>query len=159
MKNWFGFIIVIGLIALALRLQVTAHLKPCPLCVMQRLAFIGVAFLFFIFAFLPKRLIFFRVQGLLLIIVASIGCMIAARQIYLQHLPADQVPACGPGLIYLLQTFSWPQVVSMVFQGSGECAVVDWRFFGLSMASWSFLWLLFFSIWGICLLRKKVHET
>lgn len=155
MKNWLGFILTIGLIALALRLQVTLHLKPCPLCIMQRVAFMGVALLFFIFAFLPKRIAFLRTQGFLLIVMAGIGCVIAARQIYLQHLPADQVPACGPGLNYLLQTFSLPQVVSMIFQGSGECAVVDWRFFGLSMASWSFLWLLFFSMWGVCLIRKK----
>lgn len=154
-KNWIGFFLTVVLIASALGLQITQHLTPCPLCIMQRLAFITIGLLFLLFALLPQRMGFIRMQGVFLTLVSAFGLAVALRQIYLQHLPKDQVPACGPGLHYLLQLFPWSQALSLVFQGSGECAVIDWRFLGLSMASWSALWLLFFCMWGIWMLWKK----
>ena len=150
-KNWIGFVLTALLIAAALGLQVIEHLKPCPLCIMQRVAFMLIGLLFLVFALLPKRMMFQRIHAILLTLVSAAGFVVAVRQIYLQHLPADQVPACGPGLDYLVQTFSLPQALAMVFQGSGECAVVDWRFLGFSMAVWSAVWLLFFCIWGCSL--------
>ena len=153
--NWIGFFLTVGLIFSAFGLQIVKHLTPCPLCIMQRVAFIAIGLLFLIFALLPNRTAFARTQGFFLIFVSGAGLAVALRQIYLQHLPPDQVPACGPGLNYLLQLFPWSQALAMVFQGSGECAVIDWRFLGLSMASWSALWLLFFCMWGVCMLWKK----
>jgi protein dithiol:quinone oxidoreductase len=156
-----GFLFAFGLIAAALMIQNSDHLTPCPLCIMQRVGFILIALLFLVFALLPKRSLLLRVHGVCLIFISGASLAVALRQIYLQHLPVDQLPACGPGLNYLLQLFSWSQTLSMVFHGSGECAAVDWRFLGLSMADWSALWLLFFCLWGVSLLYfgKKRYET
>lgn len=149
LRNFIGFILTLGLIIAALVLQVVAHLKPCPLCIMQRVAFMAIAAIFLLFCILPVRDWLTRLQGFLLTVAAGSGLAIALRQVYLQHLPAGDAPACGPGLDYLFQNLPWHQALAMVFQGSGECAVVDWRFLGLSMAAWSALWLAFFCLWGL----------
>jgi disulfide bond formation protein DsbB len=155
MRNWLGFILVVLLISAALFLQWFEHLKPCPLCIMQRIAFIAIAFLFLAFALLPSRIWLVRLQGLLLIAASGSGFAIAARQVYLQHLPPGQAPSCGPGLGYLFDALPWHEALAMILQGSGECAVVDWRFLGLSMAAWSALWLLFFFGYGLLMISKK----
>ena len=66
----------------------------------------------------------------------------AARQVWLQHLPANQVPACGPGLGYMLERFPLYETLKKVLAGSGECAEVGWKFLGLSIAGWSLLWFV-----------------
>jgi disulfide bond formation protein DsbB len=58
------------------------------------------------------------------------------RHVWLQHLPADQVPSCGPGLDYILERFPLGEALRLVFSGSGECAATDWLFLGLSMPAW-----------------------
>ena len=111
------------------------------------------ALIFLVFAVLPKAIFFPRLQGLLLLLTGGSGLAIALRQIYLQHLPTGEAPACGPGLSYLFDTLPWHQAVAFVLSGSGECAVVDWRFLGFSMAEWSALALMgfcFYSIYFLC---------
>ena len=75
-------------------------------------------------------------------LAALVGAAIAGRHVWLQSLPPDQVPACGPGLEYMLEAFPLSKALSMVFTGSGECANVDWSFLGLSMPAWTLLWFL-----------------
>ena len=58
---------------------------------------------------------------------------VAARHVWLQHLPPDQVPSCGPGLDYWLEALPMKQVINQVLAGSGECAEISWRFLGLSI--------------------------
>ncbi len=43
----------------------------------------------------------------------------------------------------MLERFPFAQVIEKVLKGSGECAEVGWKFFGLSIAGWS---LVFFSL-------------
>ena len=81
---------------------------------------------------------------------ASIGIAVASRHVWLQNLPSDQVPGCGPGLDFMLSTFPLAEVLEMVLSGSGECANVDWSFLSLSMPSWviiSFFVMLIYAIW------------
>ena len=72
--------------------------------------------------------------------------MVAGRHVWLQSLPPDQVPACGPSLEYMLDAFPLGKTLKMVFTGSGECAEVDWTFLGLAMPAWS---LIFFIALGL----------
>ncbi|MCD6047772.1 MAG: disulfide bond formation protein DsbB [Gammaproteobacteria bacterium] len=149
LKNLMGFLLSFGLILAALFFQYYQHLNPCPLCILQRLAFMGVALLFLIFLIFPAKKWLIRLQAVLMFLVAGGGLAVAIRQVYLQHLPKDQVPGCGPGLNYLIQNLPLNDALLKIFQGSGECAVVDWRFLGLSMASWSAIWLAVFVVWAI----------
>jgi disulfide bond formation protein DsbB len=80
-----------------------------------------------------------RVYGALCVLSSLAGAAIAARQVWLQHLPPDAVPACGPNLEYMLQTLPFGEVLLRMLKGDGNCALVDWRLWGLSMAEWSLL--------------------
>jgi protein dithiol:quinone oxidoreductase len=90
------------------------------------------------------------VYGGLAALFAAGGIATAGRQVWLQHLPADRVPACGPDLFFMLDHFPLSQTLSKLFAGTGECAVVDWTFLGLSIAEWSLAWfvvLLAYALW------------
>ncbi|MDH3908908.1 MAG: disulfide bond formation protein B, partial [Gammaproteobacteria bacterium] len=68
---------------------------------------------------------------------------------WLQQLPPDKVPSCGPGLDYMLETLPFTDVLSTVFTGSGECAEIVWQFLGLSMPAWVLVWMAGIGIGGI----------
>ncbi len=70
----------------------------------------------------------------------SVG--VAARHVWLQHLPPDKVPSCGPGLDYLVGALPMKAVFQEVLSGSGECAAIDWTFLGQSLPVWSFIYFL-----------------
>lgn len=115
-------------------LQKTLHLEPCPLCIFQRLGLIimGV-FAFLAFVLNPKS-VKLRIALMIGALLGMLwGMAIAIRHIWIQHLPADQVPSCGPGLDYWVNTLPLAQVFTEVLKGSGECAVIDWTFLGFSI--------------------------
>lgn len=130
-------------------LQFNRGLEPCPLCVFQRVAYLailGIAATGLIHG--PGRP-WLRIYSGLLTLAAVAGILIAGRQVWLQHLPADQVPSCGPGLNYMLEVFSLPETLKMVFTGSGECAEVHWTFLSLSIAEWSLIWFSLIAVAGL----------
>lgn len=145
-----GFAACFALVAYALHTQINGGLLPCPLCIFQRVAFaaLGVAFLVG-GLHAPRGSAGRRAWGLLAALVAVAGGAIAARHVWLQHLPSDEVPACGPGLEWMLETTPLAAVVREVLTGSGECAEVDWAFLGLSMPAWSLVWFLLLGAWAL----------
>lgn len=125
-----------GLLAYALYAQHGLGLEPCPLCVFQRVAVLALGFVFLAaYAHNPGRG-GARIYGALAVAGAGGGMVFAGRQLWLQGLPADQVPECGPGLNFIMDVFPFWEAVKMVFQGSGDCAKIDWTFLGISMAGW-----------------------
>jgi disulfide bond formation protein DsbB len=135
---------VIGMSFALFFLQRYMGFSPCPLCVFQRIGLMVMGgFALMAALFNPKSM--FIKLSLWLASLAGIGWAtgVAARHVWLQHLPADQVPSCGPGLDYWLDTLPMQQVLNEVLAGSGECASVDWRFLGLSIPEQS---LIFFSL-------------
>ena len=142
----WGFLLVAlacaGAIGFALYQQYHNFVEPCPMCIMQRLAEIAVGVLALIFALFNPKGWLLKVAALLMSLSALAGVGVAGRQLWLQSLPADQVPACGPGLEYMLDTMPFWSVMSDVLKGSGDCAVVDWTLFGLALPFWSGLFLL-----------------
>jgi disulfide bond formation protein DsbB len=92
------------------------------------------------------------VYGGLISLGGIVGASIAGRHLWLQSLPPDQVPDCGMGLNYMLETMPFSQVLSEVFYGSGECAEVYWTFLGLSMPGWTFIWYTAFTVGTIIVL-------
>ena len=134
--NLLGFLICAALMSYALYSQHIDGLEPCPLCVFQRMAVIGLGIVFLLAALHNPARIGARVYALLLFVVAALGVTVAARHLWLQSLPPEAVPACGPGLDYILDVFPLAEALRVVFQGSGECADIDWLFLGLSMPAW-----------------------
>ena len=143
---------VIGM-AFALYLEHVQGLEPCPLCVFQRIGLIALGVISLIaFIHNPASNIMKRVYALL----GSVGILwsagVAARHVWLQHLPPDQVPSCGPGLDYWLNTLPLKSVFEQVLKGSGECAKVDWTLLGQSLPVWSlafFVVLAGISLWQL----------
>jgi disulfide bond formation protein DsbB len=139
--NLAGFAICAAMMAYALYQQHAIGLEPCPLCVFQRMAVIGMGIVFLAAAVHgPARRAVALLYGGLVALIALAGGVVAARHAWLQSLPEDQVPACGPGLDYIMNTFPFFQALEMVFAGSGECAEVDWTFLGLAMPAWVLVW-------------------
>ena len=137
-----GALVCIGLLGFAYYLQYVQGLEPCPLCMVQR------GFFFLLFAAFalgavhnPGR-IGTWVYSLAALFFAAGGAATAGRQVWLQSLPPDKVPQCGPDLFFMLNNFPLTRTLEKLFYGSGECAVVDWTFLGLSIAEWSLLWFL-----------------
>lgn len=127
-----------------LYLQGVEKLDPCPLCIFQRVGLIAMGiFALVAFLFNPKQVW----AKVLLMLGALLGMLwsiaVAIRHIWIQHLPPDQVPSCGPGLNYWMDTLPIAQLFREVFKGSGECAVIDWTFLGFSIPE---LALAFFSV-------------
>ena len=133
------FAICIGLLIFGLYLEHVQGLEACPLCIFQRIAYTAIIFITLIGAIHNPRNLLQNIYKLLMVISAITGAAIAGRQIWLQHLPPELVPECGPGLDYMFNVFPFGEALKMIFTGSGECAEVKWRFIGLSIAEWSLI--------------------
>lgn len=143
-----GFLACAGLLAYAVYVQLHDGLEPCPLCIFQRVAFAALGLVFLIGGLhAPRGAGGRRAYGVLGLIASGVGIAIAGNHVRLQHLPPDQVPACGPGLDYMLESMPIAGVIRRVMTGSGECANVDWTFLGLSMPAWSLIWFVLLAIW------------
>ena len=144
-----GFVVCAGLLAFAYYLQYVEYQEPCPLCILQRLAFYGMAAVFAAAALHGPARRGAIAYSAAVFLIASAGAAIAARQVWLQHLPPDKVPACGPGLDYMLERFPLGEALRKIFAGSGECAEAGWRFLGLTIAEWSLLWLVVLGVFAL----------
>lgn len=135
--NFAGFLSCAGMMAYALYAQYQLFLDPCPLCIFQRIAVIGMGITFLLLAaHHPNPGLARRIYLGLFGLSTLFGIAVAGRHVWLQHLPPDKVPSCGPGLGYMLDNFPLGDALKMVFTGSGECASTDWSLLGLSMPAW-----------------------
>lgn len=122
---------------------------PCPLCLMQRIWFFLVGLFAFVGLLHNPR---WGIYPLLSIVAAVVGAGFAIRQLYLQSLPADQVPACGPDINYMIDAFPLGEVLAAMTRGTGDCAAVTWSFLGLSLPGWAlvgFAALVLLSVWQL----------
>jgi len=138
------FSICLSLLFFGLYLEYFQGLEACPLCIFQRIAYILIGLITLIGAIHNPKDLFLTIYKFLIIITAITGALIAGRQVWLQHLPPELVPECGPGLDYMLNVFPFSDAIKMILTGSGECAKVEWRFIGFSIAEWSLI--MFISI-------------
>lgn len=137
-----GALACAALLGFGYYLQYVKGLEPCPLCLVQRGFFYGVLVFLAAGALHGPRGVGKRIYAGLAFLFAAGGAAAASRQVWLQHLPADKVPQCGPDLQFMLQNFPLSQTLQKLVSGTGECAVVDWTFLGLSIAEWSLAWFV-----------------
>ena len=154
-----GFVVCAGLLGFALYLQYYDYQDPCPLCIVQRIAFMALAAIFLVAALHGPGRTGAIVYGGMLFLVAGIGAAIATRHVWLQNLPKDRIPECGPGLEYMLKKLPLTQALEKIFVGSGECAEVGWKFLGLSIAGWSLVWFVLFGIFAIYLALAGMKQA
>ena len=150
-----GFVLCAVLIGVALYFQHVMGLEPCPLCIFQRMFVIALAIVMLAGAIHDAEGFGRRVYGALVAGLGLLGVGVAGRHVWLQNLPPERVPECGPGLEYMLSAFPLVEALSMVFKGSGECAEVQWTFWGLSIPGWTLVVFVGLVAFGLYLLRTR----
>lgn len=147
--NFAGFLACAGMMGYALFAEHVLLLTPCPLCVFQRMAVISLGIVFLIAALHNPSAWGRYVYSVLVLAAAGAGVGVAGRHVWLQNLPPDQVPSCGPGFDYIVDAFPLADALKMIFTGSGECASIDWQLLGLSMPAWVLIAVAITGVFGL----------
>lgn len=137
------FLACAALIGFAIYLQEIEHLEPCPLCILQRYAYVVVGVLALVAALLPAFL--GRIAGAVALLGAVSGAGVGAWHVWLQLHP-PKISACGPTLEYLIGNLPLGRALPRIFQGYADCTNVDWTFLGLSIPAWSIVCLVLMSV-------------
>lgn len=152
------FLGCLGLMSFGYYLEHVENLEPCPLCMTQRLFFV-LSGLLGLLAFLHNpSATGMRVYAALVGIASISGAGFASRQLWLQSLPEDQVPACGPGLEYMFDALPFMEAFELLLKGDGNCAEVVWDLFGISIPGWSliaFIGILMLAVYQLITSGKK----
>ncbi len=152
--NLLGFLACAGLIAFAYYLQFGQGVEPCPLCIIQRLLVAATGLVFLVAAIHHPGRAGARVYGVLTMLVAGVGAAVAGRHVWIQHVPEDKRPSCGPGLDYLVSTFGPFGGLQRILRGSGECGKVDWTLLGLSIPEWTLACFIALGIYAVFLATR-----
>jgi disulfide bond formation protein DsbB len=132
-----GFAGCVFLLSMGAYFQFVGGLDPCPLCISQRIAILVTGLVFLAAGIHNPGQSGVTVYAILGAVSALCGAAISTRHVWIQNLPPDQVPECGPGLEYVLQNFPLFETVKLMLSGTGDCAKVDWTMFGFSMPAWT----------------------
>lgn len=148
-----------ALLAFGFYLQYGQGLEPCPLCLIQRGFFMAVLAVCVAAALHSPGRRGTIAYGVLAGLFALGGAATAARQVWLQHLPPDQVPQCGPDLYFMMENFPLSRTLRTLISGTGECAAVDWTFLGLSIAEWSLAWFVLLFLFFLWVMGAKLQRA
>ena len=127
----------VAMLAFGMYLQYGVGLEPCPMCIVQRYALIGVA-VFTALGSLRSPRGWWMGWAVAALLMAGFGAFVAARQSWLQWYPPE-IATCGRDFYGMIESYPISRAVPMIFRGSGDCAAIDWTFLGGSIANWSFL--------------------
>lgn len=147
--NLAGFLVCAGLMGYALVAQFYQHLDPCLLCIFQRVGMIALGLMFLAAAIHAPKGWGAKVYGVLILAAAGAGSAASIRHIYVQHLPEELTPPCGPGFGYLFQHLPFGQFLVKAFTGSADCSIVTWTFLGMTMPEWVLVWFVILGFGGV----------
>ncbi len=142
----FVFCSCFALLATGYFMQYFMNLEPCPLCLVQRFFFYSVGIIALIGLIHGAAGIGNKLYSGLMALFALGGATVAARQLWLQSLPPDQIPSCVADFDFIINNFPILKAAETLWHGSPSCAEVTWRFLGLSIAGWAFIWFVIFVI-------------
>jgi protein dithiol:quinone oxidoreductase len=137
---FFGFLVCAGLMAYAFYLQYVEQLEPCPMCWFQRVALLAMGCVFLLAAVTNPGRPGAKMFAWLTLLTGGAGAVLAVRHLYIQSMPADQLPSCGMGITYMLESLPFLDVFARALRGSVECNKID-LIFGLPIPAWN---LVFF---------------
>ncbi len=140
-RIWFflGFLGCVFLLSMGAYFQFVDGLEPCPLCISQRIGILLTGIVFLIAVVHNPGSSGIKRYAMIGAVTALAGGSVSVRHVWLQHLPPDQVPECGPGLEYVFQNFPLSETLKLMLSGTGDCAKVDWTFLGMSMPAWTLI--------------------
>ena len=129
----------LALVAFAVVLQQTGYqgvsFLPCPLCILQRVGYLGVAiFCFLAVGISPLRKLFHGLAAL----SAAYGFSVAANQVWLLSHPES---SCGidPLEVWINQ-FQLAKGLPWLLKADGLCSTKLPAILGLQVPEWSLLW-------------------
>ncbi len=146
-----------ALMGYGLYLQHVTGLIPCPLCILQRIAFIAVGVVSLIAALHNPQRTGQLIYSALILIASLAGLGIAARHVWVQNLPPGQFTECGPGLDFMVEELGLAQALPLIFKGEGECAASAWKFLGLTIPGWSLVWFVLFAVAVIYIIVRAIR--
>ena len=149
-----GALACAALMGWALWLQYGLGLDPCPLCSLQRMAVVGIGIVFLVAGIHNPGRLGASIYAGLTLLLGLFGAVTAMRHVWIQSLPKGEVPACGMGLNYMIETMPLADVLAKVFTGSGECAEAGWIFLGLSIPAWTLVFFIAMMVAAIVLVRR-----
>ena len=152
------FIGVVCLLGFGYYLQYVEGLEPCPLCITQRFFLFTSGGLGLIALLHNPSALGTKLYAAIGALLAGAGAGFASRQLYLQSLPADQAPACGPSIDFIFQTFPLTDALGILLRGDGNCAEVAWRFLGLSIPGWTVITFSCLALAWLLQLRNHNHN-
>lgn len=152
-KNGYllGFISCFSIVGLALWIQTQNHLEPCPLCITQRICFMALGLAFLLGAFAKPKTWFRAVTTFLQLVAALVGAGWATRHWYIQANKESMITDCGVGFDYMFQNFPLEKALTLVFQGTGDCAEIDWTFLGLTLPQLALICFIAYGIYAVWL--------
>lgn len=108
---------------------------PCPLCILQRVGYLGIAITCFLAAcFRVARKLFHGAATLF----AAYGLSVAGRQVWLLSNPET---SCGiDPLETWINQFQFAQGLPWLFKADGLCSAKLPAILGLQVPEWSLLW-------------------
>jgi protein dithiol:quinone oxidoreductase len=151
-----GFILCFLIVGLALVIQTTYDLEPCPLCITQRIVFMSLGVLFLTAAFIPPVSLFKKVFAGLQVLTAVGGMGVAIRHWYLQANKESLIADCGVGFDYMFENFPLEKAFKLLFRGTGDCAAIDWTFLGLTLPQLGLI--SFFAVAGYAVYLLKLNK-
>lgn len=155
--NLYIFLACTAMILAAAYMEHVMNMVPCSLCITQRGFVVLTGLIALIAAAHNPATTGRRIYAALGIISPLLGACFAGRQLWLQSLPADQVPACGPGLSYMFEVFPFMEAMKLLLQGDGNCAHVD-KILGLSLAAWTLMAFIGLAVVNLYQLLRKNHK-
>lgn len=133
----------LGLVLFAVALQHFGYqglsFLPCPLCILQRIGYLGIAIFCLLAASVP---ILRRPFHFLALLAAAYGAMIASKQVWLLSHPES---SCGIDPLELwINQFQLTQKLPWLLKADGLCSARLPAIFGLQVPEWSLLWFCVF---------------
>lgn len=145
----------IGLVAAAVILAQLLRLAACPLCIVQRMLYLGLSGAAFIGLLTVKNRFLNAAAAFLMTAFAATGVFVAGYQTYLQRFAQDT--QCSGAMAWWEMLVDWAgERVPLLFQASGLCSEPGWKFIGLSIAEWSLVAFCFLTLLSLfALLRRR----
>ncbi len=144
------------LMLFALYLQHVLGEHPCPLCITQRIFVMVIGALALLAAIHNPAQLGRRAWSAAVLLAAIGGGIVAGRHVWIQHLPEDQVPACGPDLAYIFENFPLQKAIHLLFNGDGNCHEVGWTLLTLSIPEWTLIAFAGFAVAAIVQWQRKI---
>jgi protein dithiol:quinone oxidoreductase len=155
---FFGFLVCAGLMTYAFYLQYVEQLEPCPMCWFQRVALLAMGCVFLVAAVTNPGRPGAKMFAWLTLLTGGTGAALAVRHLYIQSLPADQLPSCGMGITYMLESLPFLDVFARALRGSVECNKID-LILGLPIPAWNLVFFIVAIVAAFMLIYFKQNQT